>query len=386
MTTKDDVATGEGSASGSTETTDPSSHNLPVVYAPPETARLPGFFERLAYLFRPRANASVRQNLELALEGEGHLDQTISPAERAMLQNILSLREVRVADVMIARAEIEAADMSTPLGELLKQFDDSGHSRLPVYVETLDDPRGMIHIRDVMAYMLSVAKKRRRRRKRDDAEQTAEARPTTSQAAMGDLDLSGVDLQKSIGALKLARPVIFVPPSMPATDLLARMQAERTQMALVIDEYGGTDGLVSLEDIVEMVVGDIEDEHDDEEVRVEKRADGSYLIDARAEISELDAHLGDGFMAAAQSVEDEVDTLGGLIFAMLGRVPLRGEVLHDLPGFEIEVRDADPRRIRTAIVKHVRQPARRRGGRASSKLPPDGQADVAGGVVGDASD
>ena len=180
-------------------------------------------------------------------------EAAFSPGERAMLNNILRLREVRVEDVMVPRADIEAVEINTTLGDLMNLFEQSGHSRMPVYAETLDDPRGMVHIRDVVAHIT-------RARPRQEG-----ARARKPAAGGRRLDLANVDLAKTIGELSLIRTVLFVPPSMLASDLMARMQATRTQMALVIDEYGGTDGLVSLEDIVEMVVGDIEDEHDDDE-------------------------------------------------------------------------------------------------------------------------
>ncbi|MEM0899883.1 MAG: hemolysin family protein [Pseudomonadota bacterium] len=347
--------------------------NLPVVYAPPEAPALPSFFQRLAYVFRPRANASIRQNLEEALGDVAAHDSTISPAERAMLENILRLREVRVADVMVARAEIEAVEMSTRLDDLLIRFESSGHSRLPVYFENLDDPRGMVHIRDIVGYILETSRKKRRRSRKTN---TAAAKPVKNGKAIqaiSDFDLEQVELSKTIADLNIDRPVLFVPPSMLATDLMARMQAERTQMALVIDEYGGTDGLVSLEDIVEMVVGDIEDEHDEDDIHIEERADGSLRVDARAELEDLSKHkqLGENFLTAAHGVEDEVDTIGGLIFSILGRVPIRGEVVHGLTGYEIEVCDADARRIRSAIIKPVKQNPRRRAMRSrEGAVPP----------------
>ena len=152
-------------------------------------------------------------------------------------------------------------------------FEQSGHSRMPVYAETLDDPSGMVHIRDVLAHITKLARAKKGR--------------GTRKAAVPALDFANVDLSKTIGELNLMRTVLFVPPSMLASDLMGRMQASRTQMALVIDEYGGTDGLVSLEDIVEMVVGDIEDEHDDEQPMITQAGDGVYIVDGKAEIDEV---------------------------------------------------------------------------------------------------
>src|SRR5690606_11531535 len=209
----------------------------------------PSIFERLAARFRPRNGSSLREDLADALS-EQTTGTVFSVGERAMLNNILRLRELRLEDVMVARADIEAIELSTVLGDLLTLFEESGRSRMPVYQETLDDPRGMVHIRDVVGYITRAAKQKKGR-----ATRKAPALP---------LDLANVDLGKPIGDLGIVRPVLFVPPSMLASDLMTRMQAARIQMALVIDEYGGTDGLVSLEDIVEMVVGDIEDEHDED--------------------------------------------------------------------------------------------------------------------------
>ncbi|MEL6435462.1 MAG: hemolysin family protein, partial [Pseudomonadota bacterium] len=328
---------------------------------------------RLMYLFRPTANVSVRENLQDALADISVHDQTISDEERAMLANILRLREVRVADVMIPRADIEAVDHTTTLEEVLKLFEQSGHSRMPVYCDTLDDPRGMVHIRDVMGYLTRSGAKKRRRRKADTNGTGSAPGPVTRNANGADkangsppdkLDFTRINFAKTIADLKLMRPVLFVPPSMLASDLMARMQAQRIQMALVIDEYGGTDGLVSLEDIVEMVVGDIEDEHDDDTDLLIRKLDDvgdRFVADARAELEELRPFLGDAFVEAAMVREDEVDTLGGLIFSLLGRVPVRGEIVPAFGGFEMEVTDADPRRIRRVRLLRIKHGVKRVG-------------------------
>ena len=204
--------------------------------------------------------------------------------------------------------DVEAVEIGTPLGELMNVFERSGHSRMPVYFETLDDPRGMVHIRDVLAHITRVARARKGRTGR-------------KAAAAATLDLANVDLGKTIGELDLIRTVLFVPPSMLASDLMARMQATRTQMALVIDEYGGTDGLVSLEDIVEKVVGDIEDEHDDDEPMITQASDGIFIADGKAEIDDVAKMVGENFAAGEHG--EYVDTIGGMIFNTLGRVPAR---------------------------------------------------------------
>ncbi len=309
----------------------------------------PTLLERISGLFRPRNGSSLRDELADAL-AEAETDiESFSPGERAMLHNILRLREVRVEDVMIPRADIEAVEINTKLGELMVVFEQSGHSRMPVYSETLDDPRGMVHIRDVLANITKVARARKGRASKKPVAVT--------------LDLANVDLSKTIGELNLIRTVLFVPPSMLASDLMARMQAARTQMALVIDEYGGTDGLVSLEDIVEMVVGDIEDEHDDDEPMITQSGDGVFVVDGKAEIDDVAKLIGEDFAAGEHG--DYVDTIGGMIFNTLGRVPARGEVVQAIPGFEFHVLDADPRRVkRVRIVSILKAERRRRAARA----------------------
>jgi CBS domain containing-hemolysin-like protein len=317
-------------------------------------AERPSLFERLTSLFRPRNGSSLREDIADALAETGSDEATFSPAERAMLNNILRFREVRVEDVMVPRADIEAIEINTTLADLMSLFEESGHSRMPVYAETLDDPRGMVHIRDAVAHITRAARVKRTTRSR---------KPT---AAATTLNLGQVDLTKTIGELSLIRNVLFVPPSMLASDLLARMQATRTQIALVIDEYGGTDGLVSMEDIVEMVVGDIEDEHDEGDAPlIEQAGEGVFVVDGKAEIDEVAKAIGEGFSAGEHG--ENVDTIGGMIFNTLGRVPARGEVVHAVPGFEFHVLDADPRRIkRVRIVEDPRSERRRRAARPAT--------------------
>jgi CBS domain containing-hemolysin-like protein len=327
------------------------SQTMPPVAAAETASDRPSFFERLAGLFRHKNGSSLREEIADALaETAADADaESFSPKERAMLHNILRLREVRVEDVMIPRADIEAVEIGTTLGELMTVFEQSAHSRMPVYSETLDDPRGMVHIRDVLAHITKLAR----------AKTGRSTRKTPAPA----LDFGAVDLAKTVGELNLMRTVLFVPPSMLASDLMGRMQASRTQMALVIDEYGGTDGLVSLEDIVEMVVGDIEDEHDDEEPMINQAGDGVYIVDGKAEIDEVAKLIGEDFKAGEHG--EYVDTIGGMIFNTLGRVPARGEVVQAIPGFEFHVLDADPRRVkRVRIVDIVKAERRRRAARA----------------------
>jgi CBS domain containing-hemolysin-like protein len=299
---------------------------------------------RLSGLFRPRNGSSIREDLADALDEQSLDSAGFSPGERAMLKNILRLRELKVEDVMIPRADIQSVEITMTLGDLMVTFERLGHSRMPVYGETLDDPRGMIHIRDVIAHITRTAGHKR-------------PRATKKPLDAATLDLSNVDLGKSIGELSLVRKLLFVPPSMLASDL-ARMQAERLQMALVIDEYGGTDGLVSLEDIVEMVVGDIEDEHDDDEAMITQAGEGVFIVDAKAEIDDVAKVIGDAFSAGEHG--EYVDTIGGMIFNALGRVPARGEVVQAIPGFEFHVLDADPRRVKRVRIVQSRGTDRRR--------------------------
>ena len=310
------------------------------------------FLDRLGQKFFRKDARDLRSGLEDALAADQPSSLGFSPEERAMLSNILRLREVRVDDVMIPRADIRAVDGSLPLGEVLKIFMASGHSRMPVYHDKLDHPLGMVHIKDVMSYMTKAA--------------SVEAPPPGSRRkpAPAGLDLKQIDLTTPLAELSIVRQLLYVPGSMPATDLMAAMQATRMQMALVVDEYGGTDGLVSIEDLVEEIVGDIEDEHDDEErALLEPLPDGSYTADARIDLDELTGTLGETFQIG--DIGEDVDTLGGLLFTLLGRIPVRGELIDKLPGFEFEVTDADPRRIKRLRIYPAgmrRRDTRRRRG------------------------
>ncbi|MEQ8482056.1 MAG: hemolysin family protein [Hoeflea sp.] len=319
-----------------------------------------GLWQRLVRaLFPPSDRETIREDLTDALQSGGELHEAFSADERAMLHNILRLREVRVEDVMVPRADVEAVDQATTLGHLLEIFEESGRSRMPVYAEHLDDPRGMVHIRDLLAWITKQARAKRRSPSKNGNS------ATQKRTALNALDLSRVDLSKTLQESGITRKVLFVPASMLANDLMQRMQANRTQMALVIDEYGGTDGLVSLEDIVEMVVGDIADEHDDEEeTLISKTGDDIWIVDAKAELDDIAREIGPDFDVREQS--EDVDTIGGLIFSELGRVPARGEVVQALAGFEFHVTDADPRRVKRVRIVRKRLGARRRTGRSET--------------------
>jgi CBS domain containing-hemolysin-like protein len=325
-----------------------------------QSGRSPSFWVRAARILRPQQGSRLREDLADALMTTGSDDDDFSPDERAMLHNILRFREVRVADVMVPRADIEAVDQNITIGELMILFEESGRSRMPVYADTLDDPRGMVHIRDLLSYVAKQARNKRRGTKTaaPTIELNGEKTEKAPRSAKPNFDLARVDLQKTLGEAGIIRKILFVPPSMLASDLLRRMQANRTQMALVIDEYGGTDGLASHEDIVEMVVGDIDDEHDDDEVMFKRVSEDVFVADARVELEEIAAAIGPDFDITEQV--DEVDTLGGLIFSELGRIPVRGEVVQALADFEFHILDADPRRIKRVRITRKRHAIRRR--------------------------
>jgi len=293
--------------------------------SPSSRDQSPRLFERLRGLFG-LAPASVRDDIEDAIDESAAAEFT--PQERAILKNVLALHDVRVADVMVPRADVVAISLDATLREVLDLFRTAGHSRLPVYAETLDDPRGMIHIRALLVFLAS------------DPRFGLIAEPLAQKL---DRD-AAAGLETPLSDAHILRPVLFAPPSMPALDLLLRMQMSRTHMALVIDEYGGTDGLVSIEDVVESIVGDIEDEHDETEPPVHAEGDGAFIVEARAPLEEVSEAVGFDFASLADA--EEVETIGGLVTASAGRVPGRGEILKGPGHFEYEILDADPRRIK----------------------------------------
>ncbi len=247
-------------------------------------------------------------------------------AQKRMMNAAEEFHQLRVQDVMVPRADIIAIDSTIGLHDLANAFKDAAHSRLPVFQDTLDNPLGMVHIKDLLPYLMLDAKGR-----------------------------NGKTYSSKKVVQYIRRPVLFVPPSMLAQDLLRRMQARRIHMAIVVDEYGGTDGIVTLEDLVEPIVGDIEDEHDDAEPQVTRVAGtGSKALweaDARITIDAFEQALGRDFATADE--EEDVDTLGGLVFTLAGRVPERGEIIHHPDGIEFEVIDADPRRVKKLRIRET---------------------------------
>jgi CBS domain containing-hemolysin-like protein len=279
------------------------------------------WFERLLQTFGLGEEPDLRELIEDALARSK--SDTLSSQERSMLRRILRLGTLTIEDVMVPRADIIAVDDTISVADLMGVFRQAEHSRVPVYHETLDDPRGMVHIRDLMSWITS------------EAEACKE----------GSLNLGKVDLGRNIASINILREILYVPGSMSVLDLLLKMQTTRLHLALVVDEYGGTDGLVSIEDLVEEVVGDIADEHDVEDEPLIKSDPRLGLVaDARTPISDLEKHL--GLELASEEQEEEVDTLGGLVFAIAGRIPARGELVQHPSGIKFEVLDADPRRIK----------------------------------------
>ncbi|MEQ1647627.1 MAG: hemolysin family protein [Hyphomicrobiaceae bacterium] len=308
-----------------------------------------GWFSGLRRRLGRSGGDTVREAIEEALKTtEG--DQQLSTAERDMLQRTLRFGGLRVDDVMVPRADIIAVDETETVRDLLQLFDEAGVSRIPLFRETLDDPRGMIHIKDLVRWLMGDASGRPAMEGRVPL---AATRPKAVDvpAQRPDFDLAKTDLSKPIVGTKLRRPVLYVPPSMPATNLLIRMQTTRIHMALVVDEYGGTEGLVTIEDLVEQIVGDIEDEHDEAETQnILGDARTGLTAVARTPVKELEQMLGMQLLTSEQ--QEEIDTLGGLVFSLVGHVPARGELVRHPAGVEFEVLDADARRVKRVKV-HV---------------------------------
>ena len=280
---------------------------------PHQTAELPdkdaGFFSRVISALSP------------AQEGEPE-NVPVQSTPRAQPHGMINLRRMRIEDVAVPKADIICVPVTANKDELLDVFRESGMTRLPVYDGTLDTPLGFAHLKD-FALLHGF-----------NSEDTA-------------FDLNA-----------MLRPLLFVPPSMPIGILLTKMQTERRHMALVIDEYGGVDGLVTIEDLIEQVIGEIEDEHDTEEAdlwTLEKA--GQYLVQAKAPLEEFEAAIGIHLTEDEDIDAEEIDTLGGLVFMLAGHVPARGEVVRHPEGYEFEVIDADPRRIKRLRVRLAPPPA-----------------------------
>ncbi|HYB09361.1 MAG TPA: hemolysin family protein [Alphaproteobacteria bacterium] len=258
--------------------------------------------------------SGLREALGELIEETDATGAEIDPQERALLANILKLHDLTVADVMVPRADIVAVEHTLSLDELTRVMGTEAHSRMPVYRETLDDVVGMVHIKDVLAWW---------------------------------------GRESEFRIAKIMRPVLFIVPSMRVLDLLLKMRATRHHLALVVDEFGGIDGIVTIEDLVEEIVGEIEDEHDvDPRPMIQELPNGTFLVDGRVEIETFEERVG---KIPLDDTHEEVDTLGGLVAALAGRVPARGEIIGHPAGYEFEVIDADARRIKRLRVRKAPQ-------------------------------
>jgi CBS domain containing-hemolysin-like protein len=258
-------------------------------------------------IFGEEAEPTLREEIEDAIdeaEDSRPIAGDLSPAERQMLRNLLHFGEQTAGDICVTRGDIMAVPSSISFDDLVRAFADAGHSRLPVYGESLDNVVGMIHIKDVF--------------------------------------MASVDASRDRSVAALMREPLFVPESMGVIELLARMRQQRIHLGIVVDEFGGTEGLVTIEDVVEEIVGDIEDEHDEAEAGMLTMVDdGLWEADARLELDEL-AQAVDPRLS---SEEDEVDTVGGLVFLLAGHIPAKGECIPHPSGWTFEALDSDPRRI-----------------------------------------
>ena len=264
----------------------------------------------LRRLRRREKNEAVREAIEELIEGTPESSTPISDDQRVLLANILKLRDKTVADVMVPRVDIIGIAADTSLDDVVRLIQAEAHSRYPIYRESLDDVIGMIHIKDVLAYW---------------------------------------GTSKKFNLRDILRRVVFVAPTLPVLDMLLDMRRQRTHMALVVDEFGGTDGLLTIEDLVEEIVGEIEDEHDvAQPPTLARRADGTIDVNGRTPVEMLEKEIG---QVLSENERREIDTVGGLIFSLLGRIPERGEVVRHPSGVEFEVLDVDPRRIRRLRVR-----------------------------------
>jgi len=260
-----------------------------------------------ALIFGDGGETTLRDEIEEAIDEADEsrpVAGDLSPAERQMLRNLLHFGESTAGDICVTRGDIIAVPSIISFDDLVRAFADAGHSRLPVFGESLDTIVGMVHIKDVFN--------------------------------------ANIDANRDRSMPALMREPLFVPESMGVIELLARMRAERTHLAIVIDEFGGTEGLVTIEDVVEEIVGDIEDEHDEEEGgMLTLLEDGVWEADARIELEELQKAVD----PRLTSEDDDIDTLGGLVFLMAGHIPAKGECIRHPSGWTLEAVDSDPRKI-----------------------------------------
>ncbi len=299
-----------------------------------------GWLDRLLGRFGLSEQPDLRTLIQNLLARDGDDDPGVSEHERIMLRNILEFGSLRVEDVMVPRTDIIAIDDRETIGSTLARFADAGHSRLPIYHGSLDDPRGMVHIKDLIPWLVSEGR---------------------AEGANPAPDLSRLDLSRTLSDMGIARELLYVPAAMSALDLLLRMQTTRGHIALVIDEYGGVDGLVTLDDLIAEVMGEIEDEHDaEDDPWILDDPKLGLTVDARTAVEDLEQVLS---LSLLDTDDDDVESIGGLVVALLGHVPVKGEIIGHKSGVEFEILESDARRIKRLRV-HRPETVRARGGRA----------------------
>ena len=259
-------------------------------------------YEKAKHILIKKEKISLKDIVKDHIDNE----REFSIEEKEMLTNIIGFGKSRVEDSMVPRADIISADINTPAEEIIKLFSECNHSRIAIYRENLDDPVGMLHIKDFVG-------------------------------ALSEKNIEEITIEP------LVKDLLFVPPSMKSRELLLKMQVSRVHMALVVDEYGGTDGLLTIENLIEEIVGEIEDEHSDAEVHKINIYENFIDIPARATIQEAEEIL--GFELLSDDIDEEIDTIGGLVFLLAGRIPQRGELITHPKDFEIEIREVDQRKI-----------------------------------------
>lgn len=296
------------------------SERLPAEIRPP--AQAPRLIDRLTSWLRPDNEGETVRDvieglIEERIEERPEDGELIDSHERLLLTNVLRMRDVTAADIMVPRADILAIEADTPIRDALSFLAKEGHSRVPVYRQTLDDVLGLVHIKDLAVLIND---------QRDIATKLSE----------------------------VVRKVLFVSPALRVLDLLLEMRLKRTHMALVVDEHGGIDGLVTIEDAVEQIVGEIEDEHDTEDTAPQMNLrDGILIADARVTLEEFEDRFGKTF---SDNERENTDTLAGLVVMLAGRVPGRNELVKHASGMEFEIADSDPRRVRRLRVRHLPTP------------------------------
>lgn len=299
------------------------SHTQTITYTPPvERRNKKPFAERVKRFFKRKQNdTDLREAIEELITDSNNnaVENTdkvaIAEHERALITNVLDLRDLPVVEVMVPRADILAIDVSTPYGELVKLLSETAHSRIPVYEEELDNVIGAVHMKDVVGQLQK---------------------------------------KEKFELKKILRNVLVVAPSMRVMDLLVQMRQSRVHLAMVVDEFGGIDGLITINDLIEAIVGEIDDEHVSEiQPQLIERADGSVIVDARYEIEEFEEKYGN---ILDEEDQEDVDTLGGFVNAIAGHLPIRGEIIPYENGLEFEVIDADPRRIKRIRIRNLPTP------------------------------